>query len=142
MNALLRPASLLACFLLSAVAAPAAGAARKDRAGDPLPDGALARLGSGLFRMGTFTHLACLSPDGKLLAVAANNGEVRLVETATGKEARRIKAGPGSQSLQFSPDGKALASTWFDGTVRLYDVASGSQTQQVAGGNGRAGAVQ
>jgi WD40 repeat protein len=133
MNTHLRRAALLTLLLLGTVApAWGTGAARKDRAGELLPEGALARLGSARFRLPMYGRLACLSPDGKVLAVALNSGELRLLEAATGKEVRRFQGGPVTQSLRFSPDGKSLVSTGFDGTVRFHDVASGRQTQQIA----------
>jgi len=62
--------SSLACLLLTLAAAPglAADAARTDVHGDPLPDGAVARLGnSGLSHRGNI-EWAAFSPEGKTLA--------------------------------------------------------------------------
>src|SRR5207244_2446709 len=49
-------------------AAPPAPAARVDVLGDPLPDGALARLGSRRLRPGERTCAVAFSPDGRRLA--------------------------------------------------------------------------
>jgi WD40 repeat protein len=94
------------CFVL-ACAAVVGDQPRLDTHGDPLPDEALARLGTVRLR-GTFESVA-LSPDGKTLAVGDSRG-LRLLDVVTGKEVKSID-GPrafSAQGLAFSPDGKEL----------------------------------
>ena len=85
--------------------------ARADRYGDPLPPGALMRLGTIRFRHGDSINAAAYSPDGKTLATAGYGGTIRLWDAATGKQVavfqRENKAS--ITSLAFSPDGKTLA---------------------------------
>src|SRR5262249_30828387 len=77
-----------------------------------------------------------LSPDGKTLAVAADDGEapllirsspLLLLDLATGKEVRRFRGPEGHLviSLAFSPDGKTLASAGQGTPVCLWDVTTG-----------------
>jgi WD40 repeat protein len=99
---------------------------------DPLPPGALARMGSFRFRNTTPIN-ADLSPDGRLFAVVAPRNRIRLLDAATGKEVRSFATDPqGSwRPLAFSPDGKSLGVAGESGQVMyLYDVATGKKLRQ------------
>jgi WD40 repeat protein len=126
---------------------------RTDRHGDPLPFGAVARLGTIRFRY----NATCVaySPDGKVLAAGGADNQVRLFDARTGKEVRRLAGhraktyqpphnpksafdtlvgtvGTGNVTdLAFAPDGKTLASGGWDDTVRLWDVASGAEVRTI-----------
>jgi WD40 repeat protein len=86
--------------------------ARTDRYGDPLPEGAVARLGTRRFRApGEIMSLA-YTPDGKTIAVASHGG-LFLFDAASGKRLRQLSL-PNAMwdremPLAFSPDGKRLA---------------------------------
>src|SRR5262249_45673652 len=59
--------------------------ARTDRCGDPLPPGAVSRLGTARFRQGSSAWTVAFSPNGRMVASADWNGNVvRLWETSTG----------------------------------------------------------
>src|SRR5262249_39139381 len=82
-----------------------------DRAGDVLPAGAIARLGTLRWRYdGSATTLA-YSPDGRILAGSCA-GKIILWESATGKRIRQLPIGaagwPSRHSLRFSADPQVL----------------------------------
>jgi WD40 repeat protein len=114
-------------LLLLAPAVQAEPPARADAQGDPLPAGALLRLGTTRFRDGNFTNVAAVSPDGKTLAVAGGNQGVRILDLATGKELRTLKVTGFTNFTQvnFSPDGKLVAAGDFTGRVEFWDPATG-----------------
>jgi RNA polymerase sigma factor (sigma-70 family) len=97
---------------------------RVDRYGDPLPDGAVARIGSiRLHHGGPITNLR-FTPNGKaLIAGDAEFGIARLWHAATGKEIRQF----GKSSLLYessSSNGVTLATAARWG-IELFDVDTG-----------------
>src|SRR5947209_1247743 len=56
-----------------------------DQHGDPLPAGAVARLGTIRFHYQDGFHQAVLSPDGCWLVSSASQGKLLVWETATGR---------------------------------------------------------
>jgi WD40 repeat protein len=118
--------------------APAAdGRPRTDRHGDPLPAGAVARLGTVRFRSGGYglEGLGFLA-DGKTLVTVPREGHVlQLWEADTGRLRREISTGDLSvRGFGLSPDGKYAAVGGFlpftqgepiVGAVRVLDLAAG-----------------
>jgi WD40 repeat protein len=74
------------------------------------------------------------SPDGQSLAVASQDGTVRLWDVQTGQE-RAPLTGHKSYvtSVGYSADGQSLASASGDGTVRLWDAATGRERAVLRG---------
>jgi WD40 repeat protein len=108
--------------------------ARTDTYGDPLPEGAIARLGTVRSQPASGAHCVAYSPDGKTLATGDRDDVIRFRDSTTGKETLQLAGHQGTvRSLAFSPDGKLLASASNDGTVRLWDVASGRPAGSFSG---------
>jgi WD40 repeat protein len=124
-------------MLAGLACADAAAAADRDLYGDPLPDGAVARLGTVRFRGpdGSVIGLR-FSADGQTLLTVSDDATLRLWETTTGRMEREVRPDPlYVRTVAFSPDGKLMAlngSQRTDGDVpgfqhvrRLVDTASG-----------------
>jgi RNA polymerase sigma factor (sigma-70 family) len=80
--------------------------ARLDAHGDPLPSGAVSRLGTLRFRHRAPVNGVAYSPDGKLLATGGSHDyQVRLWEAATG---RLLASVPGARAVVFTHKGQGL----------------------------------
>jgi WD40 repeat protein len=89
--------------------APAAGA-RTDFYGDPLPDGAIARLGSTRWRPGDECILLAFHSDGKSLLTVDRSSGACVWDVATGKKLRESGPFPGTlRCAAASADGAVVA---------------------------------
>jgi RNA polymerase sigma factor (sigma-70 family) len=111
-------------------AAPPAAPAdqpRVDRYGDPLPAGAVARLGSLRLYHGDSVRRAVLSPDGKLV-VSVGWSAARLWDAASGRELPLDKRF--HQAMFFAADGKLLATVPEKGHLFVVEVVTGKELAQ------------
>jgi RNA polymerase sigma factor (sigma-70 family) len=76
-----------------------------DAHGDPLPDGAVARLGTIRFNHGDGLNALFFSPDGKTI-YSEGNGNIRIWDAASGKERGRIDT---TKTFTFDDQGVLLA---------------------------------
>jgi len=106
---------------------------RLDLHGDPLPPGAIARLGTVRFRTGSGAELVRFAPDRKtLLSTCPGDCTIYLWDAATGKLIRRFCGHEHAVcSLTFAADGKTIASGSMDQTFRLWDVATGKEIRRI-----------
>jgi WD40 repeat protein len=90
-------------------------------------------------RSAVFTHEVgsdpvCLSfsSKGETLRVACRDGQVRVLDAATGALIHRIeRRTPPVLHAAFSPDGKSVVSLAADGVLRFLDVADGSERRSL-----------
>src|SRR5262245_22702944 len=115
--------------------APQAKQSRVDLYGDPLPPGAVTRLGTVRFRHGHLSAMA-LSPDGKVAATIGNS-RLEFWEVPSGKLLHRVKGWPeaASRPVAFSPDERMVA-TMGAGVLRIWNAAT---AKPLAYGSGRTG---
>jgi WD40 repeat protein len=99
-----------------------------DQYGDPLPPGAVARLGTLRLRHLGRVHKVAITPDDKILASAGEDDLIRFWDLTTGRPIRLLAGHTGPvHAIAFSADGKVTASASWDRTVRLWDVATGKE---------------
>jgi RNA polymerase sigma factor (sigma-70 family) len=103
-------------------------AGRLDSFGDPLPDGAVARLGTVRFNHGDSLHGLLYTPDGKEV-ISVGNGTARIWDATTGAELRQFPTGrpDWDERPVLTPDGKhlVLVVQEFPDSLRVFDLASG-----------------
>lgn len=116
--------TLLSASLAAAGAPPEKGPPPRllDLHGDPLPQGAVARLGSVRLRHAGLADWAFL-PDGKTVATVGGDGFVRFWDLATGRLVRTSPA-PASYAVALSSDGRLVAGNSRSG-VWVRDTSSG-----------------
>ena len=137
---------LLTCWMLQGIGVAAEpGTARKDFHGDPLPEGAVARLGTTRLRSGPHATSIGFSPDGKILASHGGYRGLTLWDSATGRELSTFSssamdfASP-CKGFAFSPDGKTIATIEKD-RVHLWEIATGKRQRTLDGYKGNLSAV-
>ncbi len=108
---------------------------RLDRSGDPLPAGAIVRLGTTRLRHSFTIYSVHFSPDGKLLATTGGNSTGRrlcLWDAVTGKLLHDIPAPNDVMDVSFTPGANTLAAAVYGWTI-VYDVATGAEVERFTG---------
>ncbi|MHC4915827.1 MAG: WD40 repeat domain-containing protein [Planctomycetota bacterium] len=115
---------MLVTALLLGTAQAVEAAAKVDVHGDPLPPGAVCRMGTVRFHQRSRINGLCYSPDGKTIASGGDGREVIVWNAETGERIARLDVGHKVvYDLAFSPGGKLLAAACEDGTVRAWETA-------------------
>src|SRR5262249_48211744 len=126
---------LAALCLITFAAAdpPAAPTPTVDLAGDPLPAGAVARIGTTRYRVRGWHQQVFFSPDGKTVVAKGEQHALKFMDAETGKELGELKESElVNWTADQSPDGKFVAvigHTPYDKppsklALRLYDVGT------------------
>ncbi len=98
------------------------------------PHAYLAWCGPISWHHGSQVNALAFAPDGRTLASADHEGNVRLWGARTGEELHWLR-GPGGwvMALAFSPDGSVLASAGADGVICLWDSRGGKDRGRLVG---------
>lgn len=115
--------------LLPAVSGPGAKP-RVDAQGDPLPPGAIARLGTIRLKHIGDVQAVAFSADGKHLASAGGDLGIRLWDLSTGHNQRTLEGHTAPvRALAFSRNekGPILISASQDGTIRFWNADDGAE---------------
>jgi RNA polymerase sigma factor (sigma-70 family) len=107
-----------------------------DLAGDPLPDGAVARIGTTRFRLhGAIGSLAFTADGRRLVSLGAD--DIRVWDVATGREQRTradfLNNNSDWRALAWSSDGKWAATTDPAGAT-IWDLTSGKKVKDLGHG--------
>jgi WD40 repeat protein len=106
---------------------------RKDLHGDPLPPGAIARMGTVRWRHRGAPRLVVPSPTGKLVAVSGTGQRFGVFNLDDGRLLCEIPWDKHSVgATQFTPDGSRLMFTGERGVVRFFDAATGKAAVETA----------
>jgi WD40 repeat protein len=81
-------------------------------------------------KTGYFDSHVCFSPDGKLLAMAAANGQVTLWDVEAKKQVKEWQFPGTVNSIVFSPDGRHLITGNANGTLYVFRLAPLTATAQ------------
>ena len=121
----------LALLALALAAGASLSAQQKDNFGDPLPEGARARVGTTRMHRhggGIEWQGAALTPDGKFLLAPVTGGAVEKIDVATGRTAgtigEKVAGRSGREFLYLSADGKVGAGA-HDGRITAWDARTG-----------------
>jgi RNA polymerase sigma factor (sigma-70 family) len=108
-----------------------------DLYGDPLPAGAIARLGTSRLQHDGKVNALAYSPDNKWLASTGADAVIRLWDAETGKAGLELRGHQGAiHCLAFVPTGEGkpaeiLVSAGFDKTIRFWDLKTGQELVHV-----------
>ncbi len=117
--------ALTGLMLLVSIPLPAQERERTDSHDDPLPPGAVARLGSVRWQHPGEIAALAFSPDGKVLASGGSEGLVCMWDVSSGRKLRSLRHGRRVDALAFSADGRRLASSG-DSEIAVWDPGKGN----------------
>ena len=98
-----------------------------DADGDPLPAGAILRIGSARLRTGGSVRSMAFTPDSKKLVTASNPTGFHVWEVPTGKELRTLPSLTKGwlKPMAVSPDGSRAVAIGSDGSSVIGEIATG-----------------
>jgi WD40 repeat protein len=124
---------LLTARPIAPVPGSTVGPPRLDVNGDPLPAGALARVGTVRFRHEGAVFAMAFSPDGKTVYSVCQlaNTFARAWAVADGRELRRFGDTLRIFAIDVSPDGSMLVTGEDSNLLRLWNTATGQEVRRI-----------
>ena len=116
---------LLAAGVLRADPPPGA-----DAFGDPLPPGAVARLGTARLRHSDEIQDIAFSPDGTRLAVTTRDGRVSVWDAHSGRLVARGESGGSGGGVAYAENGKSVGTFAAGVGFRVVDAATGKRVRE------------
>jgi WD40 repeat protein len=129
-------AALLALVLTRAAFGDEKSVQRADKDGDPLPSGAIARIGTARFWHGRWDGSEILfRPDGKELIAIRSDGYLHVTDFATGKDLRLLdpEMRGNHPVIALAPDGRTLACGAYEPFTRIWDITVGKELRKLEG---------
>src|SRR5437868_5815959 len=108
-------------------------AAPVDLYGDPLPQGAVARLGTVRDRHAGWIHAIVFTRDGKTLITAGEESLISFWDLVAGKRRDQVFSEYEARALALSGDGANLASADLNGNVKLRKTTTGELLWSASG---------
>ncbi len=112
-------------------------AARKDLHGDPLPEGALARLGTVALRTSCYSKFVS---DGRRMVLNRVDGGLQVYHVPSGKSVAVVRAAdlPGGKylvgsTIGFTSDSRYLAAVCWEGGCGIWETATGRLVRVIEG---------
>jgi WD40 repeat protein len=103
-----------------------------DIQGDPLPPGALARLGTLRLRDTSQIMALALTPQGDCVFTGSKSGAAIKWEIPSGRKVLELERQTAAiLTMAVSPDGSTLVTGGLDNTVRLWDARNGTELRKI-----------
>ena len=136
-----RSACVASALLVVAVLPLPGAPPRTDCHGDPLPEGAVARMGTTRLRHSDGVCHVAYSADGKLLASLSRDRTLRVWEAASGRQLHLFCEKGADFSIDYyavawSPDGQTLAAAGDDpfhggkAGIRFFNLRTGKESER------------
>lgn len=108
--------------------------------GDPLPEGALLRLGTTRWRHGGYVHGVAFSPDGRRALSCANAAILWDVES--GRALLTLAGDPTEvEAVSFGGDGRRALTGGYNGGLVLWDLERGAELRRINAHDGWVGGI-
>src|SRR5438477_566365 len=100
---------------------------------EPLPDKAVARLGTSRWRHADEVTGVAFSPEGRVIASCGKDRTVRICQVKDGKQLQKLEHPEPVSSLAYSWEGRFVAAGCEDRSLYLWDSITGKLVKRLDG---------